>query len=461
MAQQNRSALKTKYGNSGSQFPDNTSGAITPSIMRGFGEDDADSSFNLLDDAYTGAKGVYLGNVTDTTGLKAVVTVGVQVGTIVTFFDGSLNVSLYKLFSGTDAESLPSVVRPSDYNASTNAKVWKLGGGAGISGGAGGDLSGTYPNPTVSKIKNNTVPANAAGFLANDGAGSLSWTSISANFPTLNVSYGTPGSYVGTAGIGSYSSFVGIVRFVSENIGGDTLNLDTLGAVNIYQNGAPVKVGAINVYQDYWTIHDGANFQIIGPADDSYMGFLTMLIGRTQRATARAMTTSSLPSNSYSAGVITATAVGSFPSQDGISLNAGDTLVVNNEGSTLKNGVYIVTDTGGIFNKWKLTRRTDLDTAGEISDCLIYVQRGSTNGGKFFYQANTVTAIGTDPVSFSQLSSLDSNGPIGVKSYTVSGVPSASVAGRMIYVSNESGGAVPAFSDGTNWRRVTDRAIIS
>lgn len=49
------------------------------------------------------------------------------------------------------------------------------------------------------------------------------------------------------------------------------------------------------------------------------------------------------------------------------------------------------------------------------------------------------------------------------RSFTVATVPSASSAGAgtMIYVSNESGGAVPAFSDGTNWRRVTDRAIIS
>lgn len=48
-------------------------------------------------------------------------------------------------------------------------------------------------------------------------------------------------------------------------------------------------------------------------------------------------------------------------------------------------------------------------------------------------------------------------------SYTVAGAPSASSygAGAMIFVTNESGGAVPAFSDGTNWRRVTDRAIIS
>lgn len=40
-------------------------------------------------------------------------------------------------------------------------------------------------------------------------------------------------------------------------------------------------------------------------------------------------------------------------------------------------------------------------------------------------------------------------------------LPSASPAGRLIFVSDETGGPVPAFSDGTNWRRVTDRAIVS
>lgn len=48
-----------------------------------------------------------------------------------------------------------------------------------------------------------------------------------------------------------------------------------------------------------------------------------------------------------------------------------------------------------------------------------------------------------------------------VPSYTVVGVPSASPAGQLAYISNESGGATLAFSDSTNWRRVSDRAIIS
>lgn len=45
-------------------------------------------------------------------------------------------------------------------------------------------------------------------------------------------------------------------------------------------------------------------------------------------------------------------------------------------------------------------------------------------------------------------------------SYTVAGVPSRPT-GALIYVTDETGGAIPAFYDGANWRRVTDRAIVS
>ena len=47
-------------------------------------------------------------------------------------------------------------------------------------------------------------------------------------------------------------------------------------------------------------------------------------------------------------------------------------------------------------------------------------------------------------------------------SYTVAGVPTASAStSQVIFASNETGGATLAFSDGTNWRRLQDLAIIS
>lgn len=51
-----------------------------------------------------------------------------------------------------------------------------------------------------------------------------------------------------------------------------------------------------------------------------------------------------------------------------------------------------------------------------------------------------------------------------VNVFTVATLPPAADWGpsnRLTYVSDESGGAVLAFSDGANWRRVTDRAVVS
>lgn len=46
-------------------------------------------------------------------------------------------------------------------------------------------------------------------------------------------------------------------------------------------------------------------------------------------------------------------------------------------------------------------------------------------------------------------------------SYAKASLPSAAPAAKMIYVTDETGGATPAFSDGSNWRRVADRAVVS
>ena len=69
--------------------------------------------------------------------LDSIATVSLDVGTRVQFSDedGASPILVdYKLEAGTDAESSPDVIRPDDYDGSTNAKVWKLKQAAATSG---------------------------------------------------------------------------------------------------------------------------------------------------------------------------------------------------------------------------------------------------------------------------------------------------------------------------------------
>jgi hypothetical protein len=52
--------------------------------------------------------------------------------------------------------------------------------------------------------------------------------------------------------------------------------------------------------------------------------------------------------------------------------------------------------------------------------------------------------------------------PYTLATYYVAGLPAASLwTGAHVFVLDDVGGAVEAFSDGVNWRRVTDRTILS
>jgi hypothetical protein len=53
------------------------------------------------------------------------------------------------------------------------------------------------------------------------------------------------------------------------------------------------------------------------------------------------------------------------------------------------------------------------------------------------------------------------DGTAGLRSYTVATLPDPSKDGLMAFCTDEAGGAVPVFSLAGQWRRVTDRAVVS
>lgn len=59
------------------------------------------------------------------TNLDGVATVALAVPEVFSFLHATLGYQLYRLRAGTDAQNVPGIIRPLDYNASTNAKVWE------------------------------------------------------------------------------------------------------------------------------------------------------------------------------------------------------------------------------------------------------------------------------------------------------------------------------------------------
>lgn len=141
-------------------------------------------------------------------------------------------------------------------------------------------------------------------------------------------------------------------------------------------------------------------------------------------ADCKAATTGVLPNTpTYANGAsgvgatLTAGANAALAAQDGVTLSAGDRLLVKDQASALQNGIYIVTSVGSSGAPWMLTRATDADSssATEVSyGMATYITGGSTNGSKKFYMStNSAVTMGTTGLAFTQTTmcaiSLDEN----------------------------------------------------
>jgi hypothetical protein len=88
---------------------------------------------------------------------------------------------------------------------------------------------------------------------------------------------------------------------------------------------------------------------------------------------------------------------------DGTSPPTNARILVWVQGSTFQNGIYTLTNQGSGAVAWILTRATDYDQPGEVQPGdLVIVNNGTLYGGSSFVETASVSAIGTDPILFSQ-----------------------------------------------------------
>jgi hypothetical protein len=88
---------------------------------------------------------------------------------------------------------------------------------------------------------------------------------------------------------------------------------------------------------------------------------------------------------------------------DGYTVQTNDRILVDHQTTTFQNGIYVATNVGSGAVAWILTRASDYDQPAQIQPGdLVVVNNGTTYAGTSFIETATVTAVGTDPILFSQ-----------------------------------------------------------
>ena len=125
-----------------------------------------------------------------------------------------------------------------------------------------------------------------------------------------------------------------------------------------------------------------------------------------------AATVAVLPtSNTYSTssgGIITGpanTAIGGGTSDviDGVTLTAGQLLLVKNEGTSGHNGIYTVSALGGSSTAYVLTRYTGMNDPSQVAGAFVYVQNGTANGGLLYGAGAWTGTLGTTAMPWTQI----------------------------------------------------------
>ena len=128
-------------------------------------------------------------------------------------------------------------------------------------------------------------------------------------------------------------------------------------------------------------------------------------LGLDVKQSVRLATAAALPTCTYLAPVLTASTFGLL-SVDGISVVAGDRILVKNQATAAHNGIYTVTAVGDAYGPWVLTRATDFNTSAEASPgSFTFVEEGSTlSDSGWVMSSNAPITLDTSAINWTQFS---------------------------------------------------------
>lgn len=238
-------------------------------------------------------------------------------------------------------------------------------GGTGFAARTGTD---TWANRTLTAGTSATIVVGNGSGVGGNPTFDLAAVTNSGTGTFQKVTVDTYGRVTGTTPVVA-GDITGLVDSVYVNASGDTMsgNLTMSGGATV--TGLPTPVNA----------SDAANKAYVDAATT----------GLTWKNAVRVATSANV---NLATGLVAGTII------DSVTLVAGDRVLVKSQTAPAENGIYIVPTSGAA------SRASDMDAASEFSSAAVFVQEGGTYADTGWTQVNTVTTLGTDPVSWVQFS---------------------------------------------------------
>jgi hypothetical protein len=202
---------------------------------------------------------------------------------------------------------------------------------------------------TTDTLSNKTLTSPKIN-VGSDATGDIYYRDASGNFTRLPV--GTSSQVLTGGTIPAFASVASVLGFTPVNKNGDTMT----GLLIL--SGDPVAS--------------------LGAATKNYVD--NLLTGITWKQSVVAATTANIT-------------LSGTQTIDGISVIAGDRVLVKSQTSGAENGIYVAAS-----GAW--TRATDNDSSSEISNTTVLVEGGTANGGTQWNCSNTTVTVGTTAVTF-------------------------------------------------------------